>query len=128
MSFSSAYSQNRDKDLEELLMLKNKNQQLQKRITTETSKSKDFYNLAVSNTQSGKQILRNIKGNGKEDDSQKDIATLLFDKANAYTRKSDSVLKLVNKLQDTIKINQSKIHLLGKTVRTSNLDTIIPNK
>jgi hypothetical protein len=128
VSFSSVYSQNKDKALDELISLRNKNTLIQKKINSETFKSKELYRLAVSNTESGKLILGNIKGDDQEEDYKKDMATRLFDKANVYTRKSDSVLNLVNNLQDSINFNKRRIHALSKIVRYSNLDTIIPNK
>ena len=115
--FLFAFSQT-DKEIKDIINLKKQNLKYQKRIEIETSKSYDFYNLAVVNTQSAKLILNKIVEGNTTEESDKEIASLLFHKANLYTNRSDSVANIIAKLQDSIKNNTEQIYSIAKNFKT----------
>ena len=123
--FSFAFAQHDSKEIDEIIRLKKINIIYQKRIEIETTKSVSLYNLAVYNTESGKLLLSQLTDDSPNADSDKQIASKLFDKAKLYSKRSDSIVGIVNLLHDSIKININRIYALAKTLKISNMDTIL---
>jgi hypothetical protein len=86
------------------------NNKYSKRIDAETAKSKEFFNLAVTNLQSAKQILGKLTEGSPTENSDKDMADILIKKATLYMQRSDSVSKIAAGLQDSINNNVNRIN------------------
>lgn len=122
---SVLFSQDKQEAIEQIIKLKNINIKHKKRIDIETAKLKEFLNLAFANTQSAKMIINNISEGSSSEDTEKDYAALLFEKAGIYSKKADSVAKITSQLQDSVKYNIGIIYNLAQNIRLSPADTII---
>ena len=121
--FSFAFAQH-GKEIDEIIRLKRINVKYRKLIEIETQKSVNLYNLAVYNTESGKLLLSQINENSPNAESDKALASKLFDKADLYSKRSDSISKIVTHMQDSVKLNVNQIYILAKTLKISNMDTL----